>query len=255
MPTDTPIPTNTPTPTATPTPTPYVTGGNPAIEQQIDIQSTVQNTTSTSYTDTNGTGSFLWNSQRYSSLQHVYFEAGIVKSGAIGQTKRIRSNDILSSLMDGTVYKPQVKYACTNNSGSNTFTETGYAELWTADNATEVTASAVSSTINTGTGPCPGTPATVAVRNSRLIILQSDPNIITDTDTYINIGSNFNQTPTDIADHAPVNPKIWLYTDHSLHVTGGWDSIKAASFSATFASGTNGKRCLPASMTLLPRVK
>src|SRR5689334_9093667 len=62
-------------------------GKDPAIEQQIDIQDSALSTTSSTYTDASGSGSFLWNSARYASLAHVYFEAGIAKNGAVSTTK------------------------------------------------------------------------------------------------------------------------------------------------------------------------
>ncbi len=213
-------------------------GKDPAIEQQIDIQDSALSTTSTTYTDASGSGDFVWNSARYASLAHVYFEAGIAKNGAIASTKRIRSGDILANLVNGTVYKVRIEYGCVYNSTSNTFTETGYAELWSADNTTEVTSSAVSNTINSGSGACPTTPTTVAVRFSRLIILQSDPNLITDTDTSINLGYTETVTFSDTNDHALQYPKIWMFTDHTKHASGGWDSILDTLFSATLASPT-----------------
>ena len=211
---------------------------DPAVEQQIDIQDSSLSTTSSTYTDASGSGFFLWNSARYASIAHVYFEAGIAKNSAISSTKRMRSADILASLVSGTAYKVRIEYGCTYNSTGNTFAETGYAELWSSDNTTEVTSSAVSNTINSGTGTCPATPTTVGIRFSRLIILQSDPNLITDTDTSINIGHTETLHLTDTNDHALQYPKIWMFTDHTKHPTGGWDSIKDVLFSATLASST-----------------
>lgn len=213
-------------------------GRDPAVEQQIDIQDSALTTTSTTYTDASGSGDFLWNSARYSSLAHVYFEAGIAKNTAISTTIRVRSGDILGSLASGTDYKVRIEYGCTYNSSSNTFTETGYAELWSADSTTQVTASAVSNTINSGSGTCPTTPTPVAVRFSRLIILQSDPNMITNTDTSINLGYTETATFADTSDHALQYPKIWMFTDHTKHPSGGWDSILDTLFSATIASPT-----------------
>lgn len=211
---------------------------DPAIEQQIDIQDSSLSTTSVTYTDASGSGFFTWNSTRYASLAHVYFEAGIAKNTAISTTKRIRSADILANLVNGTTYKVRIEYGCSYNSTSNTFTETGYAELWSADNTTEVTASAVSNTINSGSGTCPTTPTTVGVRFSRLIILQSDPNLITDTDTSINLGHTETSNLTNTNDHVLQFPKIWMFTDLTKHSNGGWDSIKDILFSATLASST-----------------
>ncbi len=221
-------------------------GKDPAIEQQIDIQDINLTTTSTAYVDSVGSGSFLWNAARYSSLQHVYFEAGIDKQGVPAGTIRVRSADISSSLVSGTTYKVRIAYGCSYNSSANTFTETGFAELWSSDGTVQVTASAVSSTINSGTGTCPATPATVGVRFSRLIILQSDPVSITNTDTSINIGHNEKITPTTTADQPLTSPKLWMYTDHTLHPTAGWDSIQDVLFSATLASprGTPVYGCL-----------
>src|SRR5579864_5470865 len=190
-------------------------GKDPAIEQQIDIQDSLMTTTSTTYTDASGSGYFIWNSARYSSLAHVYFEAGIAKNSSAASTKRIRSGDILATLVNGTTYKVRIEYGCVYNSTSNTFTETGYAELWSSDSTTEVTASAVSNTINSGSGVCPTTPTTVGVRFARLIILQSDPNLITDTDTSINLGHTETLTFSDTNDHALQYPKIWMFTDHT----------------------------------------
>ncbi len=219
---------------------------DPAIEQQIDIQDINLTTTSTAYSDSVGSGSFVWRASRYSSLQDVYFEAGIDKVGAINTTSRVRSADISGSLVGGTPYKVRIKYGCSYNSSANTFTETGFAELWSSDGTVQVTASAVSSTINSGTGTCPATPATVGVRFSRLIILQSDPVSITNTDTSINIGHNEKITPTTTADQPLTSPKLWMYTDHTLHPTAGWDSIQDVLFSATLASprGTPVYGCL-----------
>lgn len=219
---------------------------DPEIEQQIDIQDSTLSTTSTTYTDASGSGYFVWNSSRYSGLAHVYFEAGIAKNSAISSTKRIRSVDILANLVSGTTYKVRIEYGCVYNSTSNTFTETGYAELWSSDNTTEVTASAVSNKINSGTGTCPANPTVVGVRFSRLIILQSAPNTITDTDTSINIGHTETLTFTDTNDHPLQYPKIWLFTDHNLHPSAGWDSILDILFSATIASpkGNSVSACL-----------
>ena len=211
---------------------------DPAIEQQIDIQDNALSTTSTTYTDASGSGYFLWNSARYASLAHVYFEAGIAKNIDFASTQRVRSADILANLVNGTVYKVRIEYGCVFNSTSNTFTETGYAELWSSDNTTEVTSSAVSNTINSGSGTCPATPTTVAVRFSRLIILQSSPNLITNTDTSINLGHTETVTFSDTNDHSLQYPKIWMFTDHTKHPSGGWDSIKGVLFSATLASPT-----------------
>jgi acetyl esterase/lipase len=214
----------------------YASSSGPSIEQQIDIQSSSLSTTSTSYTDTNGSGSFSWDSKRYSSLQHVNFEAGIAKNGATNTTRRTRSGDILASLIDGNTYKVRIQYSCTYNSGSNTFTEIGYAALWTSDNVTKVPGSEVSSTINTGNGICPTSPTSTSINFSRLIILQANPNSITDTDTYINIGHTENQSLLDTNDHALASPKIWMYTARSLHPNTGWDGIRDVTFSATLAS-------------------
>jgi type II secretory pathway component PulM len=63
-----------------------------ALEQQIDIQAANMITTTPTYTDASGSGFFLWNSARYSSLQHVYFEAGMAKSGTVSTTQRIRGS-------------------------------------------------------------------------------------------------------------------------------------------------------------------
>ncbi len=211
---------------------------DPEIEQQIDIQDSAMSTTSTTYTDASGSGYFVWNSSRYSSLTHVYFEAGIAKNTILSSTARVRSADILANLVSGTTYKVRIEYGCVYNSTSNTFTETGYAELWSSDNTTEVTASAVSNPINTGSGTCPTTPTTVGVRFSRLIILQSNPSLITDTDTSINLGHTETLTFADTNDHSLQYPKIWMFTDHKLHISGGWDSILDTLFSATLASPT-----------------
>jgi acetyl esterase/lipase len=207
-----------------------------SVEQQIDIQDSPLSTTSTTYTDASGSGYFLWNSTRYSGLAHVYFEAGIAKNGSFPSTKRIRSGDILGNLVDGTAYKVRIAYECTYNSSANTFKETGYAELWSADNSIEVTSSAVSSTINIGSGTCPTTPTAVEVRFSRLIIEQSNPSLITDTNTSINIGDTETTSFADTHDHALRYPKIWMFTNHTLHPSGGWDSIQDILFSATIAS-------------------
>jgi len=216
----------------------FTVSKDPAIEQQIDIQASTLSTTSTSYTDASGSGDFVWNSARYSSLAHVYFEAGIGKNSVIATTNRVRSGDILTSLVNGTVYKVRIAYGCVYNSTSNTFTETGYAELWSADTTTEVTASAVSHSIRTGSGTCPATPTTATVRFSRLIILQSAPNVITDTDTSINLGQTETLTFADTNDHPLQDPKIWMFTDHTKHPAAGWDSIQDVLFSATIASPT-----------------
>lgn len=219
---------------------------DPEIEQQIDILDTTITTTSTTYTDGSGSGYFVWNSARYASLAHVYFEVGIAKNNAITSTKRIRSGDILANLVSGTTYKVRLEYGCAYNSTNNTFTASGYAELWSADNTAEVTASAVSNTVNTGTGTCPATPTSVAIRFARLIILQSDPNMITDTDTSINLGHTETLTFADTNDHPLQYPKIWLFTDHTKHPSGGWDSIQDVLFSATLASlrGKSVSACL-----------
>ncbi len=211
---------------------------DPEIEQQIDIQDTALSTTSTTYTDASGSGYFTWNSSRYSSLAHVYFEAGIAKNSDIMSTQRIRSGDILPDLVSGTTFKVRIAYGCSYNSTNNTFTETGYAELWSSDNTTEVTSSAVSNPINTGSGTCPATPTTIAVRFARLIILQSDPNLITNTETSINLGHTETLTFADTNDHPLQYPKIWMFTDHKLHPAAGWDSIQGILFSATLASPT-----------------
>jgi acetyl esterase/lipase len=223
-------------PTTSPTQKAFAAGNGPAIEQQIDIQDSAISTTSTTYTDASGSGYFLWNSTRYASLTHVYFEAGIAKNGSLSSTKRIRSGDVLGNLVDGTVYKVRIAYGCTYNSSTNSFTETGYAELWSADNTMEVTSSAVSNTINTGSGTCPTTPTTVAVRFSRLIILQANPSLITDTDTSINLGQTETLTFSDTNTYPLEYPKIWMYTNHALHPAAGWDSIQDILFSATIAS-------------------
>ncbi len=209
---------------------------DPALEQQIDIQDTDLTTTTDTYTDGSGSGFFTWNGARYSDLQHVYFEAGIGKLSAISTTDRVRSTDLANSLVTGTTYKTRIKYGCTYNTGTNTFSETGFAELWTAAGASDVSASVVSTTINSGSGTCPATPSTVAVRFSRLIILQADPSGITDTDTSINIGQNEDITPTTTSDQLLNSPKVWTYTDHTAHPTAGWDSIRDTLFSATLAS-------------------
>jgi acetyl esterase/lipase len=225
---------------------PMTTSNGPAIEQQIDIQDGALSTTSSTYTDASGSGDFLWNSARYASLTHVYFEAGISKNGALATTKRIRSADLLGDLVDGTAYKVRIEYGCTYNSTTNIFTETGYAELWSADNTIEVTSSAVSNTVNTGSGTCPTTPTVVGVRFSRLIILQADPNLITDTDTSINLGQTETATFSDTNTYPLNYPKIWMYTSHALHPAGGWDSIQDILFSATIASpsGNTVSACL-----------
>ncbi len=206
------------------------------IEQQIDIQDVALTTTSTSYSDAAGSGSFLWNAARYSGLQHVYFEAGIGRNGVPHTTVRVRSSDILSSLVSGTTYKVRVAYGCAYSSSTNTFTETGYAELWSSDNSVEVTSSAVSNAVNTGTSTCPTVPTSVAVRFSRLIILQSSPTSLTDTNTTINLGHNETNKLADTNAHPLRFPKIWSYTDHNLHPTAGWDAIQDTLFSATLAS-------------------
>ncbi len=221
-------------------------GKDPAIEQQIDIQDVNLTTTSRAYVDSVGSGSFLWNAARYSSLQHVYFEAGIDKQAVPSATTRVRSADIAGSLVSGTTYKVRIKYTCNYNSTSNTFNENGFAELWSSDGTVAVTASAVSSTINKGSGACPTTPTTVSVRFSRLIILQVDPVSITNTDTYITIGDNEKITPTATTDQPLASPKLWMFTDHNLHSSAGWDSIQDVLFSATLASpsGTPVYACL-----------
>ena len=192
-------------------------------------------TTATSYSDANGSGSFAWSSSRYSGLQHVYFEAGIGKNDSPSTTRRIRSGDILQSLPSGT-YKVRIMYGCTSNSSASTFTESGYAELWSADNSTQITSSVVSGVINSGSGACPASPTTVNVRFSRLIILQSNPTSITDTNTVINVGHNENHTLADTSDHPLSSPKIWQYTSHSQHPMAGWDNVKDVLFSATLAA-------------------
>lgn len=207
-----------------------------ALEQQIDIQAANMVTTSPTYTDATGSGFFLWNSARFSSLRHVYFEAGIAKSGTDSTTQRIRSDDIKANLVNGTMYKVRIQYGCSYDSTNNTFNEMGYAELWSADNATEVTSSAVDNTISSGSGTCPKKPTAVAVRFSRLIILQSNPNPITDTNTTINIGHMETLTLSDTNDHALNYPKLWQFTDHTRHPMSGWDSVKDILFSATLAS-------------------
>jgi len=191
----------------------FAAAPDPTIEQQVNIIDQVFSTASTTDTPTNNSlGLVLWSATKYTGAT-VFFEAVMQCTTCTGGNTR-------SSV---TLY---------SSTGSAV---TGSAVTTTSSSYTRVRSAAITLTDATAYSvrlKLDATLGTAFVRAARLVIVQTNPSSITNTETQADIGVN--ATTTSTTDAVLTNRKFWKY-DSAVR-----DGTVSVFFEATLKNSTTG---------------
>ncbi|MBU3957295.1 hypothetical protein KKI19_03430, partial [Patescibacteria group bacterium] len=188
----------------------------PTIEQQINIIDQEYSTSGGPVPTDNSLGIVRWTAGSYTGAT-VYFEA--VFKGAVYQRQRTAV-----TLTDGTDYTVRIRYLCSYKAPD--YYTYSYAYLYV------VGGSAVA-TLTQSTGAGPGCLwSTTAIKTARLIIVQTDPTMIDDTETQIEVGNNENTTNVLASIADLTDKKIYRYT------SSVWSPSPVVNFEASLKSSS-----------------